>query len=306
MLADDVAAVRRFTRFYTRQVELLNERFLQSRFSLSEGRILYELGHRDEPTASDLVRDLGVDAGYLSRVIKRFEADGLVIRTESREDRRQNVIALTVAGRTAVTQLDEASREQFTRLLESLSDKERQRLTRAMSTVEQTLTRKSPAGGDVSLRALQIGDIGWITSRQGALYAAEYGWDGTFEALVAEILCDFVRNSVPEKERAWIAERDGLIVGSVFLVRATDELAKLRLLYVEPTARGLGLGARLVSECIAGARERGYKSLTLWTNDCLIAARRIYQAQGFKLVEEEAHHSFGKDLVGQNWLLDLS
>lgn len=302
---EQVSAVRGFNRFYTRQIGLLAEGLLNSGFSLTEVRVLYELAHRNGLTASDLGRDLGLDAGYVSRILKKFEVQGLVERSPCPTDARQSVLALTSAGHAAFQPLDQASHEQITALLADLSESQRDEMVRAMGTIQRLLGRAPETKVPYLLRPLQVGDMGWITHRQGVLYAQEYGWDETFETLVAEIATAFVKNHDPKRERCWIAEREGAVVGSVFVVRQSDEVAKLRLLYVEPSARGLGIGQRLVDECIRFARAKGYKVLTLWTNDVLAVARRIYEAAGFKLVAEERHHSFGKDLVGQNWNLDL-
>ena len=303
--SEQIAQFRRFSRFYTRQIGLLDEGLLESEFSLTEVRVLYELAHRTGLTAADLVRDLGLDRGYLSRLLKGFEGRGLIKRIPVEGDGRQALVALTDTGRSVFDPLNRASDAQVASILTALSPGERERLVQAMGTVERLLDRNTPSGNCYGLRSLQVGDIGWIAHRQGLLYAQEYGWDETFEALVAEIAASFVRSFDPTCERCWIAEREGEILGSVFLVRQSDEVAKLRLLYVEPHARGLGLGRRLVEECIGFARAKGYRTLTLWTNDVLVAARAIYKAMGFRLVKEEAHHSFGKDLIGQNWDLDL-
>ncbi|MEZ2330066.1 GNAT family N-acetyltransferase [Mesorhizobium sp. RCC_202] len=300
-----IDAVRAFNRFYTRQIGLLDEGLLKSPFSLTEARVLYELAHRDGLVASDLVRDLGLDPGYVSRLLKKFEERGLVERAATEADARRASIALTPAGRNAFAPLNKDSHDQVATLLDKLAPGDQDRLVKAMRTVEDLLGERAEPKVPYILRSLQVGDIGWITRRQGMLYTEDYGWDGTYEALVAEILGDFVKKFDPDWERAWIAEREGEIVGSVFIVRKSPEVAKLRLLYVEPSARGLGIGARLVDECIAFSRAKGYKTLTLWTNDILGSARRIYQAAGFKLVDEEKHHSFGKDLVGQTWDLGL-
>lgn len=299
-----VEQVRRFNRFYTRHIGLLNEGLLDSEYSLTEVRILYELAHRGPVTAAALGQELGLDPGYLSRILKNFDGRNLLHKSRSEGDRRQVFLSLTDAGRAAFEPLNQASADQIGAMLSNLSSIEQERLVLAMSIVER-LIGVSPPEVPYTLRPHRVGDIGWIAHRQGLLYAQEYGWDETFEALVAEIAAAFVRNFDPQRERCWIAERDGEIVGSVFLVRHSDEVAKLRLLYVEPSARGLGLGRRLVDECIAFAKTKGYQTLTLWTNDVLVAARGIYQATGFRLVKEEAHRSFGKDLVGQTWDLDL-
>jgi DNA-binding MarR family transcriptional regulator/GNAT superfamily N-acetyltransferase len=303
--ANAIAAVRAFTRFYTRQIGLLEEGLHRSAFSLTEARVLYELAHRDRLTASDLGRDLGLDAGYLSRMLKKFEADGLVERAAHATDARQSVISLTAEGRRAFAPLNEASQRQVMAFLDGLSGRESDKLVTAMETVQRLMGGREQPAEPYVLRPLQVGDIGWIIHRQGILYAQEYGWDGTYEALVAEILAAFVKDFDPEHEAAWIAELDGEVVGSIFAVKKSDTVAKLRLLYVEPSARGLGIGRRLVDECIAFARAKNYRTLTLWTNDVLASARRIYQAAGFVLGDEEKHHAFGKDLVGQNWNLEL-
>jgi DNA-binding MarR family transcriptional regulator/GNAT superfamily N-acetyltransferase len=302
---EQIEKVRSFNRFYTRHIGLLTEGLLESPFTLTEARVLYELAHRSPVTAADLSRELGLDAGYLSRLVKRFDTQGLIQRSPSSRDKRQFLLSLADKGLAAFAPLNQASANQVAAMLSGLSVSEQERLVQAMTTVERLV------GGDLGtdlpyiLRSHRPGDIGWIAHRQGLLYAQEYGWDQTFEALVAEIAAAFVRNFDPQWERCWIAERAGEVVGSVFLVRHSGEVAKLRLLYVEPSARGLGLGRRLVDECVGFARAKGYKRLTLWTNDVLVAARSIYQATGFRLVKEEAHHSFGKDLVGQTWDLDL-
>ncbi|MFW6076684.1 MAG: bifunctional helix-turn-helix transcriptional regulator/GNAT family N-acetyltransferase [Hyphomicrobiales bacterium] len=300
--ADQVALVRGFNRFYTRYIGLLNEGLLNSEFTLTEVRVLYELAHGNDLRAADITRALDIDTGYLSRILKAFEARGLIARTPSETDARETILALTAEGRRAFEPLDRASQQQVAAVLARLSDEQRESLTAAMSTVRRLLDDTGPA---YTLRPLQSGDLGWIIHRQGVLYAREYGWDQTFEALVAEIAGAFVRSFDPAREQCWIAERDGDIVGSVFLVRDTDEVAKPRLLYVEPAARGLGIGRQLVEACIGCARATGYRRLTLWTNDVLVSARRIYEAAGFRLVKQEPHHSFGKDLVGQYWELEL-
>ncbi|MGO4573546.1 bifunctional helix-turn-helix transcriptional regulator/GNAT family N-acetyltransferase [Microvirga sp. 2TAF3] len=302
---DRIEAMRRFTRFYTRRLGVLREGLLDSPFSLTEARVLYELAHRPDPTAGELCEALDLDPGYLSRILKRFEEQGLVQRTRSSQDARQSHLALTGKGREAFSPLDRQSREQIAALLEHLSDADQRRLVAAMSTIETRLGDGAMAKGSFTLRAHRPGDMGWIVHRHGALYAQEYGWDETFEALVAEIVAGFIKNFNPQKERCWIAERNGDILGSIFIVKQSDEIAKLRLLYVELHARGLGVGKRLVDEAIRFSREQGYRQVTLWTNDVLHAARGIYTRAGFRLVTSEPHHSFGHDLVGENWILDL-
>jgi DNA-binding MarR family transcriptional regulator/GNAT superfamily N-acetyltransferase len=300
-----IESVRAFNRFYTRHLGLLGESVLASGFSLTEMRVLYELAQRKSATATELGRDLGVDAGYLSRVLSKFEARRWLKRSPAPDDARQALIALTTAGRKAFTPVEKAARDQIAALLEPLPAPLRDRLVKAMETVQRLLGGMPEAKVPYVLRDLRSGDLGWIVHRQSLLYHQEYGWDETFDALVAEIAAAFVKNLDARRERCWVAEREGEVVGSVFLVRASDEVAKLRLLYVEPSARRLGIGARLVDECIRFARAKGYRTLTLWTNDVLVSARKIYQAAGFRLTNEERHHSFGKDLVGQTWDLDL-
>ncbi|HML13247.1 MAG TPA: helix-turn-helix domain-containing GNAT family N-acetyltransferase [Xanthobacteraceae bacterium] len=300
-----IAAMRRFTRFYTKHIGVLHEGLHASAFSLTEARVLYELANRSAPTAADIARDLGLDAGYLSRVLRGFAQRGLIARTRSQSDARQSHLALTPAGRDAFAPLDRGSHDEVAAMLASLSEGARARLIEAMGTVEQLLGAPAREKPPYLLRPHQAGDMGWVVSRHGALYAQEYHWNLQFEALVAEIAAAFIKNFDAQRERCWIAEIDGAPVGSVFLVKQSDEVAKLRLLLVEPQARGMGIGARLVAECIRFARLCGYRRLTLWTNDVLVAARRIYQAAGFRPVAEEKHHSFGHDLVGQNWELEL-
>ena len=305
-LDERVAIVRRFSRFYTRRIGVLHEGLLGSPLSLTEGRVIWELAQRETATASELAAELGLDTGYLSRILGGFERRGLIDRRPSERDGRQVVIALTEAGRALYATLDTSSREAIAALLGELDGADQARLAAALETAERLLGQgRKPAGPAYILRPHQPGDIGWIIHRHGVLYAEEYGLDQTFEALVARIAAAFIENFDAARERCWIAERDGAIVGSVLLVKESDETAKLRLLYVEPTARGLGIGSRLVGECIRFARQARYRKITLWTNDVLVAARHIYQAAGFRLVREEPHRSFGRDLVGQFWELPL-
>jgi len=303
-LAARAQAVRRFNRFYTRQIGALREGLLQSPYSLTQVRLLYELAHRDGLSATTLGRELGLDGGYLSRTLAGFEKQGLIRKAPAPADARQNILSLTPKGRKLFAPLEQRSQQEAEGLLGALAPAAQARLVDAMQTIEQ-LVEPAAAAPPYLLRAQRPGDIGWVISRHGALYAQEYGWDISFEALVAEIAGRFVSKFDPQRERCWIAERDGVNVGSVFLVRESKQVAKLRLLIVEPSARGMKLGQRLVEECIRFARAQGYRKLTLWTNDCLHAARRIYQQAGFVLLKEEKHHSFGVDLVGQNWELKL-
>jgi DNA-binding MarR family transcriptional regulator/GNAT superfamily N-acetyltransferase len=300
-----IAAVRRFGRFYTRHVGALNEGLLRSEFSLTEMRVLYELAHGERLTATALGKELGVDAGYLSRILKAFEARGFVQRLPCEKDARQQRLALTASGRKAFAPFDRASSDEVAAVLRKLSPAGQERLVRAMATIEGLLGTGTEPPAAYVLRPPHPGDYGTIIARQGALYAQEYGWDETFEALVAEIVASFINTFDPSRERCWVAEREGDVVGSVFVVRQSDEVAKLRLLYVDAAARGFGIGARLVDECIRFARDAGYATLTLWTNDVLVAARRIYERAGFVLTAEERHRSFGKDLVGQTFELKL-
>jgi DNA-binding MarR family transcriptional regulator/N-acetylglutamate synthase-like GNAT family acetyltransferase len=303
-LAARVDAVRRFNRFYTRQIGLLQEGLLASPFSLAESRVLYELAHRQDLTATELGRDLGLDAGYLSRMLRDFEAQGLVEKRRSALDGRQSHLALTPAGRTAFAPLNDRSSAQVAAMLATLDAPAQARLSGAMAEIEAILNPPADAV-TYSLRPHAPGDIGWVVERHGTLYSQEFGFDRSFEALVAEIGAKFLRAFDPSRERAWIAEQRGERIGSIFLVRESDQVAKLRLLLVEPSARGLGLGRRLTEECIRFARERGYARITLWTNDILTAARAIYARAGFRLVASEPHRSFGRDLVGENWELTL-
>jgi DNA-binding MarR family transcriptional regulator/GNAT superfamily N-acetyltransferase len=302
-----VAAVRRFNRFYTRQIGLLDEKLLKSDFTLTEARVLYDLAHQEAPqTLTFLARELLIDLGYLSRLLKAFEVRGLVERCTTPDDGRQILFSLTNVGRAAFGPLDRASQAEIADVLARLTPEDTDRVVRSMHTIERLLgAGPSLDAGGVTLRAHRVGDLGWIAHRQAILYAQEYGWDETYEALAAEIMAGFVKDHDPRAERSWIAERDGEVIGSVFVMRGSDSVAKLRLLYVEPTARGIGLGRRLVDACIDFAREAGYRTLTLWTNDVLIPARRIYHAAGFTCAAKEPHHSFGHDLVGETWNLTL-
>lgn len=304
-LEREVAAVRRFNRFYTQKIGVLGEGLLNSRFSLTEARVLYELAQREAATATELGRDLGLDAGYLSRILAGFERKKLLKRTPSPRDKRRHHLALTEKGRETFRPLDEGSRAEVASMLLPMPPAERHRLVRAMDTIAVALGGAMRDPARYVLRKPKPGDLGWIVHRQGRLYAEEYGWSVEFEALVAEIVAGFARHFDPARERCWIAERGGEVVGSVFLVKESDTVAKLRLLYVEASARGLGLGRRLVRECIEQARAFGYEKMTLWTNDILHAARKIYIDEGFRLMKEEKHRSFGKDLVGQYWEMPL-
>jgi DNA-binding MarR family transcriptional regulator/GNAT superfamily N-acetyltransferase len=301
-----VAAMRAFTRFYTAIMGVLAEGLLFTPYSVAEARIIFELAQRDEAGLADLRRELRIDAGYMSRITARLESDGLVTRRRDAGDARRQVLALTDAGRVVFDDLDRRSAEQVAGLLSGLDDATQRDVVAAMDTIRAALGGPAPTPAPaVVLRPPRAGDLGWVVARHGALYAAEYGWDAGFEALVARIVADFVDAGDPQRQAAWIAELDGEPVGCVFCVARDETTAQLRILLVEPSARGLGIGGRLVDECLRFARSAGYRSIVLWTNDVLVSARRIYEAAGFRLVEEEPHHSFSRDLVGQYWARDL-
>jgi len=300
-----VAAVRRFNRFYTRQIGLLQESYLKSQFSLSQVRVLYELAHRERPTATELGRELGLDPGYLSRILRLFERRGFLKRTPSKADGRQSHLFLTARGQAAFAPLNTRSREEIGSMLRALRARDQIGLVDSMRAIEGVLGAQPEKKVPYLLRPHRPGDMGWVVSRHGALYAQEYGWDETFEALVAGIVKKFIEHYDPRKERCWIAEKDGEPVGSVFMVKQSATVAKLRLMLVEPKARGLGIGARLVDECVRFAGQTGYGKITLWTNSVLRAARRIYKEAGFRLIRQERHRSFGHDLVGETWDLKL-
>lgn len=304
-LARRVEAMRHFNRFYTQHIGVLHEGLLKSPFSLTEVRVLYEIAHRDEPTAAELSKDLGLDAGYLSRILRDFGRKGLVEKRPSKADGRRSLLRLTKKGQKEFATLNARQDDEVSAILTNLSHEDHTRLVKSMQTIQGLLGSQPETKVPYILRPHHPGDMGWVVHRHGVLYSQEYGWDEHFEALVAQIVADFIKNFDPKRERCWIAERDGEIVGSVFLVKKSKTVGQLRLLLVEPKARGLGIGRRLVDECIRFARQVGYRKIMLWTNDVLDAARHIYEQEGFHLVKEEAHHSFGHDLVGQNWELTL-
>src|SRR6266536_1907591 len=296
-----VEAARRFNRFYTRQIGLLRRGAYDSPFSLTEVRVLYELAHRDRPTATELCRDLGLDAGYLSRILRGFERRGLLQRTRSKHDARRSHVALTARGRKAFAPLDARSHEDAGGMLRGLLPAQQERVVEAMETIETLFGGRTGTKAPYLLRHHQPGDMGAVIALHGAVYAREYGWDATFEALVARIAATFIERYDAKRERCWIAEVDGVVAGSVFLVKRSKTVAQLRLMIVDPKARGLGIGARLVDECIRFARQAGYRGITLWTNSVLTAARHLYAKAGFRLVKKARHHSFGHDLVGETW-----
>lgn len=304
MVNDVTAEVRAFNRFYTRVIGVLDGGHLGTRFSLVEARLLYELAGTAESGVSDLRQRLDLDAGYLSRILGRLEGDGLVRREQHPGDARRQLVILTGAGQTAFADLDRRQVAAVEDLLRPLRPDQREALTRAMRTITDLLEPRSERRAFV-LRPPAPGDLGWVVSRHGALYAREYGWDATFEAMVARIVADYAAGHDPAREAGWIAEVDGERAGCVFCMRKSDSVAQLRLLLVEPRARGLGVGGRLVGECVSFARRAGYQQMVLWTNDVLTAARRIYQRAGFELAASSPHHSFGHDLVGEDWRLTL-
>jgi DNA-binding MarR family transcriptional regulator/ribosomal protein S18 acetylase RimI-like enzyme len=302
---DRVATVRAFNRFYTGIIGVLGEGLLETPYSLTEARVIFELAQRDTTELAELRRALGIDAGYLSRMLARFEADGIATRERSSTDGRRQVVRLTNAGQKIFRTLDQRAVDDVHALLRRLPEDDRRRLVGGMETIRGVL-EDAPRAGTVVLRPPEPGDFGWIIGRNAAVYADEYGWDETYEALVARIVAGYLEHHDPRRERAWIAEVGGERVGAVLCVRKDDDVAQLRLLLVEAHARGLGIGTRLVDECLRFARRAGYSRIMLWTNDVLVDARRIYERAGFELLEEEPHHSFGRDLVGQIWTRTLS
>ncbi len=301
-----VDQVRSFNRFYTRQIGLLAEYLPESKLSLAEARLLYELAQTGEQTAATIGRSLGMDKAHVSRILARLRGGGLLRSRISPEHGKQKLLSLTSAGRKAFRQLNSGTQSQVEALLSPLAAKDRQRLVSGMHDIQAVLQVGTPSAESTHLRPLRVGDLGWIIHRQAVLYQREYDWDWTYEGLVSQILGDFAAHYDAEREDAWVAEVGGNVVGSVFLMKTAEPTtAKLRLLYVEPSARGLGVGTRLVRTCIERARVLGYRTLSLWTNNVLISARRIYEAAGFRLHEEEKHCSFGHRLVGQTWVLDL-
>jgi DNA-binding MarR family transcriptional regulator/GNAT superfamily N-acetyltransferase len=298
-----INAVRAFNRFYTKLIGVIGESLLETPYSLTEARVIFELAQRDRSEVAALRRSLDLDAGYLSRILARFHADGLIDRERSADDARRQVAALTERGRAVYRELDARSGDQIGRILADLPEEDQRRLVGAMGAVEAILGDRRNTDLCV-LRAFGPGDFGWVVQRHGSVYAAEYGWDATFEALVARVVADYVEGG-RERGDAWIAEIDGEPAGCVFCVPKSDRVAQLRLLLVEPAARGRGIGGRLVEECVRFARRSGYEEMVLWTNDVLAGARRIYQRAGFELVEEAPHRAFGRDLVEQTWRLTL-
>jgi DNA-binding MarR family transcriptional regulator/GNAT superfamily N-acetyltransferase len=306
-LLEKTDSFRRFNRFYTGLIGVLDEHLLESPFSLTQARVIYELAHRGEATASEIATSLSLDAGYLSRMVADFQKRELIKRAPAKTDARAVILTLTPKGQKAFEGLDRRSRRQSEAILERLPTSEQDRLLAAMRTIEDLLSPIPPENRQVPyiLRPPRPGDLGWVVQANGELYAREYAWNVEYEVLVAKIVADFAENFDPKREQCWIAEMDGKPVGSVFLVKKSATVAKLRLLIVDPKARGLGIGKRLVDECTNFARLAGYKKITLWTNRVLLAARSIYQKAGYKLTKSEKHHSFGHDLIGETWELKL-
>jgi DNA-binding MarR family transcriptional regulator/GNAT superfamily N-acetyltransferase len=304
-----IAAVRRFNRFYTQHLGVLRDGYLDSPFSLTQARVLYEIRERGkgtgQTTATEIGRDLGLDAGYLSRLVAQFEKSGLLRKERSPSDGRQSFLSITAMGRKAMDLLEQRTVRQVGDVLHRLSDAEQDRLVCAMRAVERMIAPEAPAEPEIVLREPKPGDLGWIVARHGVLYGEEYGWGNEFEGLCAQIVADFAKNFDPRCERCWIAELDGENVGSIFLVKDTEGVARLRLLLVEPSARGLGIGKRLTEECVRFARACGYRRITLWTHSVLTAARHIYEQAGFKLTSSEKRRSFGQQVVSEHWDLTL-
>jgi DNA-binding MarR family transcriptional regulator/GNAT superfamily N-acetyltransferase len=304
-LSQRVAAVRRFNRFYTQHLGVLRHGWLDSPFSLTEARVLYEIRQCDRATATDIGRDLGLDAGYLSRILRRFHKAGLIRKQISPEDGRQSFLSITTRGRKAFDPLEQRTEHQVGAVLDRLPASAQGQLVSAMGSIERMIGSRSIPASEIMLREPRPGDLGRVVARHAELYAEEYGWGENFEGICAQIVADYVKNLVPARERCWIAEMDGHNVGCVFLVEDSDTVARLRLLLVDPVARGRGLGKRLTAECVRFARERGYTSITLWTHQVLTAARHVYAGAGFRLTSSEARKSFGKDVVSEYWDLVL-
>lgn len=303
-LGEYVKAIRGFNRFYTRKIGVVGGT-ASSPFSLAEARVLFELARRESLTATDIRVELGLDAGYTSRILREFERRKLVSRQHSRSDRREKFLALTAMGKKAFAALDERANHDAAAMVKKLTAPERKLLAGSLQAVRALLEGKPEPKVPYLIRLHQPGDLGWVVHRQALLYAEEYGWDNTYEALAAEIVAQFIRNFDLKRERCWIVERNGRRAGAVFVAKATEEVSKLRLLHVEAEARGMGIGKRLVEECVRFARQAGYRKMTLWTQSMLHAARHIYKETGFQIVRKERHHSFGKDLVAETWELKL-
>ncbi|MCX7312053.1 MAG: bifunctional helix-turn-helix transcriptional regulator/GNAT family N-acetyltransferase [Alphaproteobacteria bacterium] len=303
--AQRVAAVRRFNRFYTQHLGVLGDGWLDSPFSLTEARVLYEIKVRDRATATGIARDLGLDAGYLSRILRRFHKSNLIRKDVSPDDGRQSFLSITAAGRKAFAPLEARTQRQVGAMLGPLTAPEQDRLVSAMRAIESMITPSPAMTEEIVLRQPGPGDLGWVVARHAELYAQEYGWAENFEGICAQIVADFVSKLDPDRERCWIAEMDGRNVGCAFLVKDSATVARLRLLLVDPAARGRGLGHKLTDECIRFARRSGYKGITLWTHSVLTAARHIYRKAGFRLTSSEKRKNFGKDVVSEHWDLEF-
>ena len=306
-IKSQVEAVRQFNRFFTQRIGVLDESLLASRFTLTQARVLFEIGTRNVCIAGDLIAVLGLDAGYLSRILQEFSDSGLVARKQSPEDGRRTNLSLTRKGQKRFIELDRSSRRSIGELLNPLPPLQRARLLKSMQMIEKTLSATGSLERTVTIRPYGIGDVGWAIERHGQVYADQYGWNCEFEALVARLFAQFATQHDPEAEQFWVAELDGERAGCVFVVRSEKDsaAAQLRCLLVEPKARGFGVGRKLVDECIRFSKSAGYRRIMLWTNDILVSARRIYEAAGFSLIEQAPHRSFGHDLVGQYWALEL-
>ncbi|UCE20457.1 MAG: MarR family transcriptional regulator [Gemmatimonadota bacterium] len=304
-LCESIEKVRKFNRFYTKRIGLLEQGLLKTRYPLTQARIIFELAQHEQTTARDLVSALSIDPGYLSRILSIFEKDGLIQKTPSKSDNRQRVLKLTAKGRKSFHVLNNRSSQEVKGLLQSLSGEDQHRLIHAMRTITDVLETESKPTMSYLLRRHKPGDIGWMVHRHGVLYAEEYGFDETFEALAAEILARFIQDHDPKQERIWIAESAGERIGSVMIVDGGNRVAKLRLLLVEPKVRGQGIGQQLIKECVDFSKRNGYGKITLWTQSILKEARHLYSKAGFKLVEEKPHTSFGHDLVAETWELEL-
>ena len=300
-----VAAVRRFNRFYTQNLGVLRPGWLDSAFSLTEARVLYEIKQRDGVTASNIARDLDLDAGYLSRILRGFHRNGLIRKNVSADDGRQSLLSMTAHGRKAFDPLERRTERQVGALLGRLTDSQQNHLISAMRTIETIIVSEPKVESEIVLRRPRPGDFGWVIARHAELYAQEFGWADDFEGLCAQIVADFVSKYDAKYERCWIAKMDGQNVGSVFLVKDSEKIARLRLLLVDPVARGRGLGTRLTNECIRFARMRGYRSITLWTHKVLTVARHIYERAGFQLTSSEPRRSFGQNVISEHWDLTL-
>ncbi len=305
ILSENASVMRRFNRFYTNKIGVLHKGLLDSPYSLTEARVIYELAQGEDCTAKVLGAELDLDAGYLSRILGSFHKNGLIIKEPSPQDGRSTILRLSESGQKTFNKLNTSSQHEIENLLGKLDPQDQARLIKAMGTIEQILGGSPAQKAPYILRPPQPGDLGWVVARHGALYAGEYQWDDSFEGFVAGIIAEFSKNYDPEMERCWIAEVNGQNAGSVFVVKKSAEIAKLRMLLVEPSARGLGIGKRLVQECLRFAQQKDFKRMTLWTNSCLLAARHIYQQAGFELVKSEPYHDFGQDLVGETWERDL-